>query len=175
MVRTALLNFAFFLLGIVMGFTFGSRESRDEPDRPKAPAPSTSPPVEDREPARPASDRPEAAPASVDRHDPIDYGAYLVDTGGCKVCHKDDLRGGLHPLSLPGEPPPPDLTRGGPLASWSESDFIRTLRTGVTPDGRQLDAQWMPWPTTARMTDGELRAIWQHLQSLPGIEPRQDA
>jgi mono/diheme cytochrome c family protein len=98
-------------------------------------------------------------------HSP-DYGAYLVDIGGCKVCHRQDLQGGLHPLSLPDEPPPPDLTPGGPMASWSEDDFVRTLRTGVTPDGRHLDAEWMPWPAIARMTDLELRAIWLHLRSL---------
>jgi len=95
------------------------------------------------------------------------YGAYLVETGGCKVCHKADLAGGLHPLSLPEEPPPPDLTLGGRLAGWSEAGFVRALRTGRTPDGRQLDARWMPWPTTARMTDLELRAIWLHLRALP--------
>ncbi|MEZ4292995.1 MAG: c-type cytochrome [Myxococcota bacterium] len=30
------------------------------------------------------------------------YGRYLVDVGGCRVCHRDDLSGGLHPLSCPG-------------------------------------------------------------------------
>lgn len=97
------------------------------------------------------------------------YGAYLVETGGCKVCHRQDLRGGLHPLSLPDEPPPPDLTAGGPLAQWSERDFVHALRTGVTPDGRHLDPEWMPWPAFARMTDLEMRAIFLYLRSLaPG-------
>jgi mono/diheme cytochrome c family protein len=96
------------------------------------------------------------------------YGAYLVETGGCKVCHHEDLSGGLHTLSLPDEPPPTDLTPGGPLARWSEADFLRTLRTGVTPEGRRLDPAWMPWPSIARMSDVELRAIWSYLRSLSG-------
>jgi mono/diheme cytochrome c family protein len=94
-----------------------------------------------------------------------DYGAYLVETGGCRVCHRQDLRGGRHPLSLPEEPPPADLTAGGPLARWSERDFVRALRTGVTPDGRRLDPRWMPWPAFAHMTDLEMRAIFLYLRS----------
>ena len=96
----------------------------------------------------------------------IEYGAYMVETGGCKVCHHDDLRGGLHPLSLPGEPPPSDLTASGRLASWSEADFLRSLRTGRTPDGRRLENQWMPWKSIGRMSDLELNAIWKYLESL---------
>jgi len=96
-----------------------------------------------------------------------DYGAYLVEASGCKVCHRDDLSGGLHPLALPDEPAPPDLTPRGRLASWSEEDFVRTLRTGVTPDGRRLDPTWMPWPMLARMSDVELRAMWRYLRSVP--------
>lgn len=101
---------------------------------------------------------PEATPA---------YGAYLVETGGCKVCHRADLRGGLHPLSLPEEPPPPDLTPAGRLAGWSQAEFVRALRTGETPEGRRLDPRWMPWPATARMSDLELEAIWLYLRSVP--------
>ena len=122
---------------------------------------------------------PDLIPAELLQHDTprlaapapavsVAYGAYLVETGGCKVCHQSDLSGGLHPLALPGEPPPSDLTPRGPLASWTERDFVRTLRKGVTPDGRSLDAQWMPWPSIGRMSDLELRAIWRYLHSLSG-------
>ena len=37
----------------------------------------------------------------------------------------------------------------------------------VTPDGRHLDAEWMPWPSIGRMSDLELQAIWRYLRSLP--------
>jgi mono/diheme cytochrome c family protein len=95
-------------------------------------------------------------------------GSYLVDLGACRVCHHPDLSGGLHPLAVSGEPVPSDLTRAGPLASWSDGDFIRTLRTGVTPVGRPLDPRFMPWPRYAGMTDRELRAIWRYLRRIPG-------
>jgi mono/diheme cytochrome c family protein len=99
------------------------------------------------------------------------YGLYLIEVAGCKVCHQEDLSGGLHPLSLPGEPPPPDLRASGPLSTWSEADFVATLRTGVTPDGRRLDEAWMPWRSLSRMSDLELRAIWRGLRASPRAEP----
>ncbi|MCP5039907.1 MAG: cytochrome c [bacterium] len=104
--------------------------------------------------------------------DTADYGLYLIEISGCKVCHRDDLAGGLHPLSLPGEPPPPDLRASGPLATWSERDFVVALRTGVTPDGSQLDNAWMPWKTFSRMNDLELRAIWRGLQTVAKTDHR---
>jgi len=100
------------------------------------------------------------------------YGAYLVETSGCKTCHHESLAGGLHPLSLPEEPPPADLTRSGRALGWSEQEFIETLRTGRTPEGDRLDAEWMPWPAIGRMSDTELSAIYRYLRTL---EPSADA
>ncbi len=95
-----------------------------------------------------------------------DYGEYLVETSGCKVCHHDNLSGGRHPLALPEEPPPPDLRAGSRVAEWSEEDFLVALRSGVTPEGDHLDARWMPWPAIGRMSDTELRAIYRFLRTL---------
>jgi mono/diheme cytochrome c family protein len=108
-------------------------------------------------PARLAQPTPAATP---------EYGAYLVETSGCKVCHHEHLSGGRHPLALPEEPPPSDLTPGGRLAHWSEGQFIDALRTGMTPEGDRLDEEWMPWPAIGRMSDVELRAIYRYLRSL---------
>ena len=104
-----------------------------------------------------------------------EYGEYLVEIGACRVCHRADLGGGLHPLSLPGEPPPPSLAAGGALARWSEEQFLTTMRTGRTPDGRVLDERFMPWRVTARMHDHELRAIWRYLDSLENAQHAQRA
>jgi len=95
------------------------------------------------------------------------YGAWLASVGLCGVCHGADLSGGLHPLALPGEPVPPDLRPGGALAGWSEADFRLAMRAGVTPDGRTLDASFMPWPHFALLDDVDLSALWNHLRSLP--------
>lgn len=64
--------------------------------------------------------------------------------------------------------PTPNLTPGGELAAWSEEDFFKTMRTGITPSGHQLDVE-MPWMYYGRMTDEELRAMWLYLQSLPAL------
>jgi mono/diheme cytochrome c family protein len=95
-----------------------------------------------------------------------EYGEYLVQIGLCRVCHGEDLEGGLHPLAAPDEPPPPRLASGGALAAWSEDDFVAAMRTGRTPDGRVLDERFMPLRVTGRMHDHELIAIWLYLQSL---------
>lgn len=104
------------------------------------------------------------APAPVHRGATAAYGSYLVSVGLCRACHHDDLSGGLHPLALPGEPPPADLRAEGPLGQWSEAEFVRAMRTGVTPDGRALDAAFMAWPRFAQLGDVELSAIWRYLR-----------
>ena len=83
------------------------------------------------------------------------YGQYLSRV--CTACHGDKLTGNFGP----------DLTSGGNLGSWAEDDFIRTLRTGITPDGRVLNPDDMPWARVGQATDDELKAMWLFLRSLP--------
>lgn len=92
----------------------------------------------------------------------IEYGRYLVNV--CAVCHGADLAGGVEPGSGL------NLTQGGELGTWTEEDFIHTLRTGVKPDGTKLDPMMMPYPLIGQMTDEELRAVWLYLSSLPPVE-----
>jgi mono/diheme cytochrome c family protein len=117
-----------------------------------------------------------AVPAElIDHHAPrppdpepgvtVEYGHYL--TGLCTLCHGPGLSGGSTPLAAPSDPPALNLTPGGELAGWTFEDFKATLRTGVTPSGRELDAEFMPWPTVGKMTDEELEAVWLYLQSVP--------
>jgi len=96
-----------------------------------------------------------------------EYGQYLADSFGCRNCHGDALSGGKP--SDPASPLAPNLTPGGALAAWSESDFTRAMRTGVKPDGQVLDPVYMPWPAVSRFTDDELKAIWLYLSSLPAL------
>ncbi len=95
------------------------------------------------------------------------YGGYLVNIGGCRDCHGAQMAGGKP--SAPGSPLAPNLTPGGELRAWSEADFARTLRTGVTPSGDQLENTFMPWKSKGKMTDDELQAVWMYLQSLPAL------
>jgi mono/diheme cytochrome c family protein len=92
-------------------------------------------------------------------------GEYL--TRICTQCHGDHLNGA--PFGPPGqEVPTPNLTLGGPLASWTEADFVKTLRSGVTPGGKTLSDD-MPWKSFGQMSDDELHAVWLYIQSLPPL------
>lgn len=105
--------------------------------------------------------------AAVEPAVTVEYGEYLAPTT-CTACHGESLNG--IPFGPPGEEvPTPNLTPGGELAFWSEEEFIQTLRTGLTPGGRQL-RETMPWKYFGRMTDDELKALWLYLKSLPAME-----
>jgi mono/diheme cytochrome c family protein len=83
-----------------------------------------------------------------------DYGAYI--TGFCKQCHGADLTGAFGP----------DLTMSGELAGWSEDGFLTTLDTGVTPGGRELNPDEMPWKDVRKLDQDELRGIYMYLRTL---------
>lgn len=107
--------------------------------------------------------RPPAPPVGVT----VDYGEYLVNAHGCPSCHGPQLNG-AQPAE-PGAPFAPNLTPGGELVGWSEADFFKALRQGVTPGGRQLGDS-MPWRGLGKMTDDELKAVWLYLQAQPKLE-----
>ena len=93
-----------------------------------------------------------------------DYGEYLVALGNCRVCHKADLRGGLHPLALPDEPPPPPLVGRDAMVGWTVQDFSVAMREGRAPDGQRLDREYMPWPGYSALDDIEIAALWAFLR-----------
>ena len=118
-------------------------------------------------------------PASIIDHDaprpaaPVagvtaEYGKYL--TVVCTACHAKDLAGGALPGEGPDAPLATNLTPAGALASWTEADFFTALREGVTPDGRSLDATYMPWPSLGKMHDDEIKAAWLYIKSVPAKE-----
>jgi len=97
-----------------------------------------------------------------------DYGEYLVNTGDCATCHGDNLAGAQPPE--PGAPFSPNLTPGGVLSIWTADEFITTMRTGVTPYGKELDGNFMPYKGYGQMTDEDLTAMFLYLQTLPAEE-----
>lgn len=94
-----------------------------------------------------------------------EFGYYL--TRLCTGCHGMDLAGGQP--GDPEAPPAPNLTPAGNLGSWTFEQFEHAMRTGVTPDGRQLNPQYMPWTAIGNATDTELRAIWEYLAALESV------
>lgn len=97
-----------------------------------------------------------------------EYGKYLGTI--CSMCHGQNLGGQFLPDGSGGVFAP-NITQGGTPISWSEEDFISTIRSGTTPGGNKLDPENMPWPRFAKLTDDELGAIWLYLKSLPPVTP----
>lgn len=92
----------------------------------------------------------------------VEYGEYLAHL--CALCHGKDFAG----IDTPGGGL--NLTPAGDLGSWSEADFIQTMRTGLAPDGKQLDQKMMPVGIWSKLSDDELKAIWMFLQTVPAVE-----
>jgi mono/diheme cytochrome c family protein len=111
-----------------------------------------------------------------------EYGRYLANSVAlCAECHTQ--RGGVRQSHdrdrlFAGDATPPDGFPANPrnltpdsvagIGTWSRSDFVRTIRTGVTPDGHELHP-FMPWRQFRRMTDDDLGAIWSYLRTLAPI------
>ena len=104
-----------------------------------------------------------------DPNDLVAYGAYLATT--CAGCHGPGFSGGKISGAPPDWPEAANLTphEETGLGAWSEADFVRALRTGRRPDGRQLD-EVMPVSQFGRFKAGEMRALWSYFQSLEPTE-----
>jgi mono/diheme cytochrome c family protein len=92
-----------------------------------------------------------------------EYGEYITNVSGCRVCHGDNLAGGTPSFGPPG----PNLL---PLVSaWTPDQFVSTIKTGTDPFGRALNPEQMPWREIARaLQDDELRAIHAYIRRLAG-------
>jgi mono/diheme cytochrome c family protein len=92
-----------------------------------------------------------------------EYGRYLTPLMACKECHNSNYRG--HKAEGLGPPPAPDILAVAhryPLAI-----FDQAVRGGISPTGKPLNPQLMPWPGYSNLTDTELVAIYQFLKTLP--------
>ncbi len=87
-----------------------------------------------------------------------EYGKYVVGFTGCAECHGEDLDGGTGGLAPQG--PSLRVVKG-----WTKEQFAETLRTGMNPSGRALDAKLMPWKSLGRLDDQELGAVYAYLLS----------
>ena len=64
----------------------------------------------------------------------------------------------------------PDKETG--LGSWTEKEFVATLRTGRERGiGRELQPP-MPWPAYGQATDADLAAVFAYLRSIPAVANR---
>ncbi|MDF9794925.1 cytochrome c553 [Catalinimonas alkaloidigena] len=102
-------------------------------------------------------------PADMDKSVSPEFGEYLAVT--CTGCHYSNFKGGSP--QVPGSPPVPDITSTGNLANWTEGEFMQTLRTGTTPQGKMMQNEFMPWKMTSEFTDEELKSLYLYLKDHP--------
>jgi mono/diheme cytochrome c family protein len=103
-------------------------------------------------------------PAMPPEGETVEYGRYLVSSGGCQACHGPNLSGGKI-AGGPEDPPATNITPTG-IGNWTESDWFRAFREGKRPDRTDIKP-FMPWKTLGGMTDSELRALYMYLQTVP--------
>ena len=121
----------------------------------------------------------------------VGLGSYIVNAqGGCNDCH-------TNPPYAPGGNPflgqPEQINTAGYLAGGvtfgpvisanitpddegkpagvTYQEFKKYLRNGHDPDDPDEILQVMPWPVYGKMTERDLRAIYEYLSSIPSIGP----
>lgn len=121
----------------------------------------------------------------------VGLGSYIVNAqGGCNDCHTNPpYAPGGDPFQ--GEPEQINVehylaggTPFGPVTSanitpdaeglphgFTFQEFKTTLRTGHEPDEPDEILQVMPWPVFGKMTDRDLKAVYEYLRSIPHAEP----
>lgn len=93
------------------------------------------------------------------------YGAYIAR--GCTGCHGEHLSGGPIPGAPSSMAVPKNITpHESGLAAWSFEDFQRMCASGESRGGRKLDPL-MPVQALGKMDAIEMRALWEHLRSVP--------
>lgn len=100
----------------------------------------------------------------------IDQGRYLFNTRGCAECHGNNGAGkvvldddGMLVVA-------PNLTAGANSAtkSYSDVDWVRTLRHGVKPNGQPVII--MPSEDYNRLTDDDLGSLISYVRQLPAVD-----
>jgi mono/diheme cytochrome c family protein len=104
-------------------------------------------------------------------------GKYIFDAAGCYGCHTEaggaPMAGG-GPLRTPfGTFYAPNITPDPEygIGQWSEADFIRALREGVSPRGQHFYPVF-PYPSYTRMTTQDMRDLRAYLGTIaPAKKP----
>ena len=109
--------------------------------------------------------------AHVSSADPIEAGRYLVNIGGCNDCHTPGY------IQANGKLPESEWLTGSPVGfrgPWGTT-YPANLRLSVN---KYNETEWvnmcrtreamppMPWPSLNKMSDQDLKAIYQFIKSL---------
>lgn len=89
------------------------------------------------------------------------YGRYVAILGDCLGCHGPQMTGVAASALGPAVPNPRPS-----VGTWSQAQFIQTMRTGVRPSGAPFSER-MPWQNASKMTDDDLAALYAYLKAPP--------
>lgn len=117
-------------------------------------------------------DQTKPVPEPVAERTPMELGAYLATS--CSGCHGRNLSGGPIAGVPPDWPAASNITPKGAIGKWTEKEFTKAMRKGITPDGHQMENRYMPWKVFGQMTDEELHGLFVYLRSLPELEMGSD-
>jgi mono/diheme cytochrome c family protein len=122
----------------------------------------------------PTTTRSIAAATDSNSHALVERGRYLAQAGDCVACHTapggKPFAGGL-PLASPiGAMYSTNITpdRDTGIGKYTLDDFDRAVRHGIRVDGDSLYPA-MPYPSYARMSDDDLRALYAYF--MHGVAP----
>ena len=107
----------------------------------------------------------------------LKQGEYIYRATGCEGCHTDakhagKLLAGGHALATPfGTFYTPNITpdKETGIGLWSEQDFMRALRAGVSPSGDHYYPSF-PYTSYTKLTDDDARALWLYLKAQPSVK-----
>ena len=109
-----------------------------------------------------------AAAAAADTA--VERGRYIFFATGCIACHSaEQVLAGGRPLETPfGTFHPPNITpsREQGIGEWTQEEFERALRFGISPRGEHYYPAF-PYPSYTQMTQADIRALYAYLMSLP--------
>jgi mono/diheme cytochrome c family protein len=109
--------------------------------------------------------------------DLLDHGRQVFLAANCQTCHTDSdnggkiLSGGRELESEFGTYYSPNITpdKETGIGSWSDEDFVRALRDGVSPEGHYYYPSF-PFTSYTKMTRADMLALKAYLFSQPAVK-----
>jgi mono/diheme cytochrome c family protein len=100
-----------------------------------------------------------------------DAGKYQSVLGDCEGCHGKNLAGGVSLMTPFGRLVTPNITpdKDTGIGNYSAEDFRQAMKNGIAPGGKLLYPA-MPYPSYARMRDGDIAALWTYMRTVKPVK-----
>lgn len=100
-----------------------------------------------------------------------DAGKYQAVLGDCAGCHGKTLAGGVVLQTPFGKMVTPNITpdKDTGIGNYSAEDFRKAMKQGMGPGGKRLYPA-MPYPYYAKMTDGDVDALFAYLRTVKPVK-----